>query len=290
MMTEQELLQVPEELRETFRILDEQGWNPRMCDTPVPYFDGRVPCGIPAEQFDCVPEGYLLLPSGSSGINSRFAVSVKGDSMVGAGIDDGDELDVICTPVASDGDIVVAYIDGETTVKMFFTDRHGRHWLVPCNKKYKPILLEKYQTAHIVGRVVKVHKEAMRGSYRELDRLVCESEDYIIRPEQTNSERVVTVVRNVAPLVKQRRHWYAVYRALIDKNLWDRDEQNTFVEMVAAAVPDHAHLPTTAELYRMEVDSFRHPVRFWDESKAPVTGARFKSYVNIANAVFEALT
>ena len=41
-MTEQELLQVPEELRELFREYSALGWNPQMCDVPVPYYDNRV--------------------------------------------------------------------------------------------------------------------------------------------------------------------------------------------------------------------------------------------------------
>ena len=44
-MTEQELLQVPEELRELFIALDKQGWNPQLCDTLVPYYANGVPCG-----------------------------------------------------------------------------------------------------------------------------------------------------------------------------------------------------------------------------------------------------
>ena len=47
-MTEQELLQVPEELRELFVALDKQGWNPQMCDTLVPYYANGVPCASSA--------------------------------------------------------------------------------------------------------------------------------------------------------------------------------------------------------------------------------------------------
>ena len=43
-MTDQELLQVPKELRELFIALDKQGWNPQMCDTLVPYYANGVPC------------------------------------------------------------------------------------------------------------------------------------------------------------------------------------------------------------------------------------------------------
>lgn len=183
-MTEQELLQVPEELRKLFVLLEAQGWKPQFYDTPVPYYDSKVPCGDPADLLGSIPDGYLLLPHGASGINARFGISVKGDSMVGAGIEDGDELDVVATPVAEDGDIVVAVVEGETTVKMFFTDNFGRHWLVPRNAKYQPLLLEKYRDAYVAGRVVKVHKNARRGKFRELHTLVTQSPDYAVPAEQ----------------------------------------------------------------------------------------------------------
>lgn len=220
-MTEQELLQIPEDLRELFRILDEQGWKPQLCDTPVPYYDAGIPCGNPADLPGSIPDGYMLLPRGASGIESRFSVSVRGDSMVGAGIDDGDELDVVATPVADDGDIVVAVVEGETTVKMFFTDKYGRHWLVPCNTKYQSILLEKYRDAYVAGRVVKVHKIAQRGRFRELNALVTQSPDYALpveesRPDTIGPGRVARAVASAFGDVKgvTSSDWIAAYWVL----------------------------------------------------------------------------
>lgn len=187
-MTHEDLQQIPEDLRELFALLDEQGWNPQLHDTPVPYYDSKVPCGNPADLPDGIPDGYMLLPRGVSGIEARFGVSVRGDSMIDAGIEDGDELDVQATPVAEDGDIVVAVVEGETTVKMFFTDNYGRHWLVPCNTKYQPMLLEKYRDAYVAGRVVKVHKNARRGKFRELNDLVTQSPDYMLPTEQADAQ------------------------------------------------------------------------------------------------------
>lgn len=221
-MTEQELQRVPEELRELFALLDEQGWNPQLCDTPVPYYDAGVPCGSPADLPNRVPDGYMLLPRGASGAESRFSISVRGDSMVEAGIDDGDELDVVVTPVAEDGDIVVAVVEGETTVKMFFTDGYARHWLVPCNPKYQPILLEKYYDAYVAGRVVKVHKAAQRGKFRELNALVKQSPDYALpveesRPDVVAPGRVAHAVARAFADIKSvtSSDWIAAYWVLI---------------------------------------------------------------------------
>ena len=288
-MTELELLRVPEHLRETLRLLDEQGWNPRLCDTPVPYFDGRVPCGNPTEFLDCVPDGYMLLPHDMPGVEAYYTLSVKGDSMTDAGIDDGDQLDVQATSVANDGDIVVAVVDGTSTVKMYFTDTFGRHWLVPQNRSFQPILMEKYDRAYITGRVARIRKKAQRGSYRELNYLVSMSPDYATPVAEDKVERMMRAVRKVAPKVKQKRQWYAVYRALLDEKLIEANSHSDFVCMVHSTVPDHEALPTKSELYRIELDSFRYAVKDWREDDAPVKGSRYDAYVSIANAVFEAL-
>ena len=287
-MTEQELLQVPEELREIFRLLDVQGWSPRMCDTPVPFFDGRVPCGHPASLPACLPDGYILLPHDVPGVEAYYTLSVKGDSMKEAGIDDGDQLDVLATPMASDGDIVVAVVEGESTVKMFFTDQFGRSWLVPCNTDYQPMLMDKFDSAYVAGRVVRIRKKAKRGSYRELNYLVCQSPDYVVSVTENKVERMRQAVRKVASMVKQKRQWYAVYRALADVKAFDAGCYTEFVQMLYTLLPDHSHLPVAGELRRMEVQSFRRPVAAWVKDDAPVTGARFDAYVQIAHATMEA--
>ena len=279
---------VPQGLKPLFTLLDKQGMNPRMCDTPVPFYDRRVPCGSPSEMGDSLPDGYMLLPHGVRGVSSRFSISVSGDSMHDAGIDDGDELDVLSTPVANDGDIVVAVVEGESTVKMFFTDQFGLRWLVPCNARYEPMLLEKFDSAYIAGRVVKVHKDAVRGSYRELSYRVSESDDYIAKPKRDDAARVRSVVQEVAPRVMQKRQWYAVYRALMDLRVWKGDAYAEFVQCVCDAVPEHEHLPSVPELRRMEVLSFARPVASWDSGRAPVTGVRFDAYLQIAQATAEA--
>ncbi len=68
---------------------------------------------------------------------ATFLVRVAGESMVGAGISDGDELIVDRSLTPQDGDVVVAVVDGEFTVKTF---RSGRPpVLLPANPDYPPI-------------------------------------------------------------------------------------------------------------------------------------------------------
>lgn len=92
-------------------------------------------------------EDYIAL-SGING-NNHFALHVKGDSMINAGIFDGDIVVVEQTPVADNGDIVVALIDEEATVKRFYKE-NGHFRLQPENDKYEPIIVE---NCTILGKV-----------------------------------------------------------------------------------------------------------------------------------------
>ena len=78
-----------------------------------------------------------MMPLEVAELEPIYTLTVRGDSMKDAGIASGDELRVLATPVADDGDIVVALVDGEYTVKMLFTDDEGHRWLVPANSRYK---------------------------------------------------------------------------------------------------------------------------------------------------------
>ena len=49
-----------QELQELFQLLEAQGLRPELYDTPVPYYDNRVPCGTPHDLGDVVPDGYMM--------------------------------------------------------------------------------------------------------------------------------------------------------------------------------------------------------------------------------------
>lgn len=80
-----------------------------------------------------------------------YMLEVDGNSMIDAHIEDGDMVIVEKTDKASDGDIVVAEVDGEWTMKYFRTTG-GRAWLEPANKNFKPIYPAQSLT---IGGVVK---------------------------------------------------------------------------------------------------------------------------------------
>lgn len=91
------------------------------------------------------------------GLQDRFAVQVMGESMIEAGIHEGDFVVVQRTTEFRDGDIVVAMIEGEATVKRFERDKQGRILLCPENPRFEPIVVDE-QTSdfRMAGLVVGV--------------------------------------------------------------------------------------------------------------------------------------
>jgi repressor LexA len=87
-----------------------------------------------------------------TGEGELFALKVAGDSMIEAAICDGDWVVVRRQPVAENGEIVAAMIDGEATVKVF-QRKNGHVTLLPRNPEYSPIPAD---DAHVLGRVVTV--------------------------------------------------------------------------------------------------------------------------------------
>ena len=110
---------------------------------------GRVAAGIPilAEQN---VEDTLTLPSEIATESSSFILEVHGDSMINAGIFNGDFIVVREQPNAMNGEIVVAMIDNEATVKTFYKER-GRVRLQPENDAMEPIYAS---NPTILGKVV----------------------------------------------------------------------------------------------------------------------------------------
>ena len=100
---------------------------------------------IPAEQS---AEDIFPVPRQLVGEGNLFLLKVSGDSMINAAITDGDWVVVREQPVAENGDIVAAMIDGDATLKTF-KHSDGHVWLMPANPDFKPIPADK---ATIVGK------------------------------------------------------------------------------------------------------------------------------------------
>ena len=99
-------------------------------------------------------EEVLKFDQSITGGNRRvFALRVKGESMINEGILHGDIVLVREQKTARDGDIVVALIDGEATVKTFFKER-TRIRLQPANDTMRPIFVGSESEAAICGTVI----------------------------------------------------------------------------------------------------------------------------------------
>jgi repressor LexA len=110
---------------------------------------GRIAAGLP-RLADAAEEEELELPPHWPPGRVDFALRVRGDSMVGAGILDGDLALVRAQPTAEDGDIVVALLDGEATLKRL-NRAGGVVRLVAANPAYPPLVAD---DVRILGRVV----------------------------------------------------------------------------------------------------------------------------------------
>lgn len=110
---------------------------------------GKVAAGSPILAVENISD-HIALPSTYFGGNQLFSLCVKGDSMINAGILDGDMIIVSQQSDAENGEIVVAMIDDEATVKTLYKEKNVLR-LQPENDNYKPIYSD---SAAILGKVV----------------------------------------------------------------------------------------------------------------------------------------
>lgn len=271
-----------EELRELLALLDEANVNYKLCDVPTPVSLTSVPCGSPAELGEEDIDDYILLPRKLVGMHPEMFVPCQGDSMIEAGYEPGDLLRVRFGVEAQDGDNVLACIDGACTVKSLFTDEDGTKWLVPQNDNYKAIHLTEDMDVKILGVVVAVEKGRVRASSRQMLQSVRRAKNMLRTASKLTEEKVDEIIIKMGGEVKHARQWYAVYRAMVDYGVAREGETQQFCERVNRLLPQHGHLPAHKEVSRMAVQSFAKQVSMWRPDNAPVSGARYMDYLNIA--------
>ena len=127
----------------------------------IPLFNSKVPAGFPSPADDHVetrlsPNDYLI-----EQVDATFFVTIQGYSMVDAGLIPGDKAVVDRSKLASVGDIILAIVDGEFTIKTLGRSKDGSPLLLPANKsgEYKPIEVKKHMHVEIWGVVT--------GSFRK---------------------------------------------------------------------------------------------------------------------------
>lgn len=113
---------------------------------------GTVTAGQPITAIEQI-EGFIGFKPKRRYDGELFALNVRGESMINAAILDGDTVIVEKTPVAENGEIVVALTsDGEATVKRFYKE-NGHYRLQPENDSMEPIILDEVS---VIGRVIAV--------------------------------------------------------------------------------------------------------------------------------------
>ena len=124
---------------------------------------GRIRAGVPVLAQEQV-EGYVVVDGGWLGAaaapaesTGHFALKVQGESMINAGILDGDFVIVRQQPTAANGDIVVALVGEDATVKRFFKEDE-RICLQPSHPTMEPIVILPPQSVTILGKVVAVFR------------------------------------------------------------------------------------------------------------------------------------
>ena len=102
---------------------------------------GKIAAGTPIEAI-ANPSEYIYIPKSFSTQSELYALTIEGESMVEAGIFDGDTAIIRRADRADNGQIVVALVDNEEAALKVLDRKSGNEvWLLPCNKDYEPIKL-----------------------------------------------------------------------------------------------------------------------------------------------------
>ena len=121
----------------------------------LPIFLGRLPAGFPSPAEDYLEGKLDITKHLVKHPAATFYVRVSGDSMIGAGIHSGDLLVVDRSLEPKNGNVIVAALDGDLTVKRLY-QRDGVIRLMPENQEYKAIEIQDGQSFEIWGVVTSV--------------------------------------------------------------------------------------------------------------------------------------
>lgn len=116
---------------------------------------GRVAAGVPMLATENIEGNIVIDSSYLRNSDDCFGLKVKGDSMINAGIFEGDILIVRQSKQANNGEIVVALLDDEATVKRY-ENKNDRIRLLPENSTYQPIEVNQSKEFSIIGKVAGV--------------------------------------------------------------------------------------------------------------------------------------
>ena len=119
---------------------------------------GTVRAGHPTPPVEDI-EGYFSIDQSQQNGENGFFLRVKGDSMIGASIHEGDLALIRPQATADNGDIVVALVNGEATIKRFFREK-DKIRLQPENPAMEPIIIRPgKEEIKIIGRVMGIYRK-----------------------------------------------------------------------------------------------------------------------------------
>ena len=116
---------------------------------------GSVPCGSPQYEEENI-EAYVSLPTSIFGNDDLFILKASGQSMIDAGIDDGDYVVVKKQCEAKEGDIIVALVDNQNTLKRYYRDEKNKKIILhPENKQMEDIIVDDCYIQGVACKVIK---------------------------------------------------------------------------------------------------------------------------------------
>jgi DNA polymerase V len=144
-----------EQLRTYAHLMTKIEWlSPHLVALSLPLYSSKVPAGFPSPAEEHVekrlnPNDYLIDQE-----DATFFVSVQGYSMIELGLMPGDKAVVDRSKTPKIGDVVLAVVDGEFTIKTLAKNKVGQARLMPANKDFKPIEITEEMQFQIWGVVI----------------------------------------------------------------------------------------------------------------------------------------
>lgn len=267
------------------QILENAGWRPSEEFGEIVHYHNCAHCGEPTEAGDNDTE-MVRVARALIRYGAKFSVEAKGDSMIDAGISDGDILMIRQQNVAESGDIVLVIVNGDQVmVKNYIVDEDDAVWFVPSNDKYPALCAEDYPDAIIVGKVVCIEHPCPRSSYRDCMKRIRKHES----AGETRPCHLNKAIRSVSVEIQGNRLWYAVFRAMVDENLICDGDYESFNTKIKEALGEGAPDLNLKDIRSMAQLSFNKPIDLWNPQNAPVQGKRFHKYQEIGRAFKRAL-
>lgn len=132
---------------------------------PLQYADAGIRAGFPSPAQDYITESIDLNRELIRHPASTFYAKVVGDSMAGEGITEGDIIVIDKSIEPEHGDLAVCCLDGEFTLKRLRFMPGGRLWLMPSNRRYKPIEVTRENDFRVWGIVLYTIKANRRRRF-----------------------------------------------------------------------------------------------------------------------------